>query len=255
QRFHSAVAVGGAAQDDDGVTGAGQVPQGGHQRAGAEVVRGAELLQRARMQSGHRLHQVATPVVRLLAQGLRDGGGVVGLALVVPGEGTHPQQVHHTAEGVVLPDGELDHQGCRVQPGAEGGDRVVEPGAGPVHLVDERDPGHAVPVGLPPHRLALRFHPGDRVEHGDGTVEDAQGAFHLVGEVDVPGGVDEVDAVTVPGAADGGGEDGDAPVAFLGVEVGDGGAVVDLAAAVRGAGGVEDPLGDGGLAGVHVGED
>src|SRR5690606_13386134 len=127
--------------------------------------------------------------------------------------------------------------------------------AGPVHLVDERDPGHAVPVGLPPHRLALRFHPGDRVEHGDGTVEDAQGAFHLVGEVDVPGGVDEVDAVTVPGAADGGGEDGDAPVAFLGVEVGDGGAVVDLAAPVRGAGGVEDPLGDGGLAGVHVGED
>src|SRR5690606_3083989 len=30
---------------------------------------------------------------------------------------------------------------------------------------------------------------------------------------------------------------------------------VDLAAPVRGAGRVEDPLGDGGLAGVHVGED
>lgn len=61
--------------------------------------------------------------------------------------------------------------------------------------------------------------------------------------------------MAVPGAADGRGEDGDAAVALLGVEVRDGRAVMDLATLVGGAGEVEDPLGDGGLAGVHMGED
>ncbi len=142
-----------------------------------------------------------------------------------------------------------------MQPLPDGLDGPVEVGARPVHLVDERDSRHAVPVRLPPHRLALRLDPGDGVEHGDRPVEDAQGALDLVGEVDVPGGVDEVDAVAVPGTADGGGEDGDAAVAFLRVEVGDGGAVVHLAPLVGGARRIQDPLGDGGLAGVDVGED
>ena len=61
--------------------------------------------------------------------------------------------------------------------------------------------------------------------------------------------------MAVPGAADGRGEDGDAAVAFLRVEVGDGRPVVDLAALVDGAGREQDPLGDGGLARVDVGED
>jgi hypothetical protein len=68
-------------------------------------------------------------------------------------------------------------------------------------------------------------------------------------------GVDEVDPVTVPVATDRRREDGDAAVALLRVEVGDGGAVVDLAALVGGAGGVEDPLGDGGLARVDMSQD
>lgn len=42
-------------------------------------------------------------------------------------------------------------------------------------------------------------------------------------------GVDQIDPVTVPGAAHRSGKDGDPTIAFLGVEVGDGGAVMDLA--------------------------
>ena len=49
--------------------------------------------------------------------------------------------------------------------------------------------------------------------------------------------------------------DGDAALLLLGVEVGDGGALVDLAHAVRGAAVEQHPLGDGGLAGVDVGDD
>jgi hypothetical protein len=71
----------------------------------------------------------------------------------------------------------------------------------------------------------------------------------------VPRGVDQVEPVAGPVAADGRGEDGDATVALLGVEVGDGRARVHLAALVRGAGDVQDPFGQGGLAGIDVRQD
>lgn len=61
--------------------------------------------------------------------------------------------------------------------------------------------------------------------------------------------------MAVPEAADRSGEDGDAAFALLRVAVGDGGPVVDLAALVGLTGQEEDPLGDGGLARVHVGQD
>src|SRR6266702_7929305 len=71
----------------------------------------------------------------------------------------------------------------------------------------------------------------------------------------MPWRVDEVDPVAGPAAAHGGGEDGDPAVTLLGVEVGDGRAVMDFAALVGGPGDIQDPFGDGGLAGVHMGED
>ena len=77
-------------------------------------------------------------------------------------------------------------------------ERGEEVGADAVHLVDEADAGHAVLVGLAPHRLGLGLDAGDAVEHGDGAVEHAQRALDLDGEVDVAGRVDDVDAVVVP---------------------------------------------------------
>ncbi len=213
------------------------------------------------MQLGGRLLQQAAAPVRLLAQ---LGAHLAGLVRVgarrvggsrAPDQGAHAHQVDDAGEAVLAPDRQLDHQGYDAEPLAQRGDGGVEVGARPVHLVDERDPRDAVPVRLPPHRLALRLDAGDGVEHGDGAVQHAQGALHFVGEVDVARRVDQVDPPAVPGAADRGGEDGDAAVTLLRVEVGDRGALVDLAALVHGAGGEQDPLGDGGLARVHVGED
>jgi hypothetical protein len=60
--------------------------------------------------------------------------------------------------------------------------------------------------------------------------------------------------MVVPGAAHRRGEDGDAAIALLGIEVGHSRAVVHLATLVRGAGCVEDPFGDRRLAGVHMSE-
>ena len=68
----------------------------------------------------------------------------------------------------------LNDQRRHAEPVTQRSDRPVQGGAGPVHLVDERDPRHPVPVGLPPDRLALRFDAGHRVEHGDSAVEHPQ---------------------------------------------------------------------------------
>ena len=82
----------------------------------------------------------------------------------------------------------------------DGVDGEVEVGAELVHLVDEADARHVVLVGLAPDRLGLRLHAVLAVEHGDGAVEHAQGALDLDGEVDVAGGVDDVDLVVLPEA-------------------------------------------------------
>ncbi len=74
------------------------------------------------------------------------------------------------------------------------GDPVVVR-AGVVHLVDESDARNAVTLHLPVDRDRLTLDALARVEHEDRAVEDAEGAFDLDREVDVPGGVDDVDVV------------------------------------------------------------
>ena len=96
------------------------------------------------------------------------------------------------------PIGQLDDRGHRVEAVLDHLDAAVEVGADAVHLVDEADARHVVLVGLAPHRLGLRLDAGDRVEHRDRAVEDAQRALDLDGEVDVAGRVDDVDLAVAP---------------------------------------------------------
>ncbi len=137
---------------------------------------------------------------------------------------------------------------------------ALELGPDPVHLVDEADPGDVVLVGLPPDGLALGLDPLDRREDDDGAVEHAERALDLGREVDVPGGVDDVDrdrvvVAVLPLAGDGGGDDGDASLAFFLQVVGRGAPLVDVAHPVDLAGVIEDALGGRRLAGVDVGDD
>ncbi len=67
--------------------------------------------------------------------------------------------------------------------------------AGAVELVDERDARHLVAAHLAIDRVRLRLHAGDAAQHHDGAVEHAQRALDLDREVDVSGGVDDVDVV------------------------------------------------------------
>ena len=90
-----------------------------------------------------------------------------------------------------------------------------EVGPHPVELVDEAHARHTVFVRLPPDRLRLRLDPGDAVEHRHRTVEHAQRALHLDGEIDMARRVDDVDAVVVPETGGRGGGDRDAALLLL----------------------------------------
>ena len=138
---------------------------------------------------------------------------------------------------------------------ADGTNREVEVGAHLVHLVDEADTRDVVLVGLTPHGLGLGLNALLAVEHGDSAVEDAQGALNLDGEVNVTGGVNDVDLVTVPERGNGGGRNRDAAFLFLFHPVGRRGTIVRLADLVVDARVEQDSFGHGRLAGIDVSHD
>ena len=191
-----------------------------------------------------------------LAVRLRDVDDLAFLALLIaPHDGLHLDQVDHPAEVGFCPHRDLQGDRIAAEPINDGLHGCVEVGPDPVHLVDEGDAGHAVLVGLAPDGFGLRFNARDGVEDGNGPVEHPQRPLHLDREVDVAGGVDDVDGGIAPFAGGGGGGDGDATLLLLLHPVHDGRAFVDLTHLVGAAGVVEDPLGRRRLARVDVGHD
>ena len=91
-----------------------------------------------------------------------------------PHERLHLDEVDDAAELALGADRQLHDRGHRVEAVADHLDAALEVGADAVHLVDEAEARHVVLVGLAPHRLGLRLDTGDRVEHRDRAVEDAQ---------------------------------------------------------------------------------
>ncbi len=231
QRLHALVLEGGAAEHGGDL----QVQRRAVQRLGDPLVRDLLLVE-------VHLHQLVVVVgagldqVRArLVDGVHHLGGDVleglelGAQLVLPDERLVLDQVDDALELVLGADRELDRQRVGAEALLHRLDRVVEVGADAVHLVDERDAGDVVLVGLAPDGLRLRLDAGDRVEDGDRAVEDAQRALDLDGEVHVAGRVDDVDAVALPLAGRRGGGDRDAALLLLLHPVHDGGALVDLA--------------------------
>ena len=216
------------------------------------------LLQQRLVGLGDRLEQLGAVLVGLLAKIGWDVDGLVGLAelgLAAPHLGVHLDQVDDALEVALGADRQLDRDDVGAEAIFHGLHGEVEVRADLVHLVDEADAGDVVLVGLAPDLLGLRLDTLLAVEHGNGTVEHPQAALHLDGEVDVPGGVDDVDLVVVPEAGGRGGGDGDPPLLLLLHPVHGGGAVVHLTDLVADTGVVEDALGRRRLTGIDVRHD
>ena len=165
--------------------------QHGHElereRAGAD--RGLDLVGRELLAFEVLLHQVIVDVrdrleqlVARLGRGVGVLGGDVddlelrtfGVVVERPHDGLHRDEVDDAAEVALRTDRQLDDGGYRVEAVAHHVDAALEVGADAVHLVDEAETRDVVLVGLAPDRLGLRLDAGDRVEHRDRAVEDAQ---------------------------------------------------------------------------------
>src|SRR6266581_4956102 len=168
-------------------------------------------------------------------------------------------QVDDAGEELARAERQVDRDDVGAEPLAHHLDAHLEVRAHAVHFVHEDDAGDVVAVGLAPDGLGLRLDAAHGVEHGDGTVQDPEGTLHFDGEVHVPGGVDDVDAIRLaaarPEGGGGGGGNGDAALLLLLHPVHRGGAVVHLAQLVGAAGVVQDPLGRSRFPGIDVGHD
>ena len=167
-------------------------------------------------------------------------------------DGVHLDQVDDPVELRLTADRQLQRQGMRAEAVDHHLQTVEEVGPDTIHLVDVADARDAVLVRLMPHGLRLGLDTSDRTEEGYGSVQHAQAALHLDGEVHMTGSVDDVDGGVVPTGSGGGRRNGDAALLLLGHPVHDGGALVDLSHLVRLARVIQDALGGRGLTGIDV---
>ncbi|MNU99956.1 hypothetical protein D3C71_901070 [compost metagenome] len=115
-------------------------------------------------------------------------------------------------------------------------------------------------LGLAPDGFRLRLNTGVGVKQRDGAVENAQRTLNFNGEVDVAGGVDDVEAAhlavaTLPEGRGGSGGDGDTTLLLLFHPVHRGCAIVNFTDLVRLTGVIKDTLGGRRLAGVDMRHD
>ena len=101
------------------------------------------------------------------------------LGFHVPVDSLHLDEVDDALEGIFGADGQLDGHGIGAQARADHVADAQEVRAGAVHLVDEGDARHVVAVHLPPHRLRLRLHAGDRIEQRYGASRARAGNARL----------------------------------------------------------------------------
>src|SRR5690606_12101841 len=172
-----------------------------------------------------------------------------------PDVSLHPDEVDDTLEVGFGANRKLDSQRVGAKTLADHVDAALEVRADLVHLVDEADPRHVVPVGLAPHLLRLGLDTFLAVEHGDCAIEDPQRALHLNGEVDVTGRVDDVERGVVPTTGGRGRRNRDAALLLLFHPVHRRRALVGLAELVVDTGVKEDALCRRGLARVDVRHD
>ena len=176
-------------------------------------------------------------------------------AFVVPHDRLHGHQVDDALKLFFLADRQLNRYRTRIEALADGVDRMLEVGAHLVHLVDEANARDPVLIGLPPNGFRLRLDAMHGIEHGAGAIEHAQRTLHLGGEVDVAGGVDDIDANVFPETGGSGRGDGDAALLLLRHPVHRRRAFMDLTDAVRASCIEQDALRRGGLTGIDVSHD
>ena len=142
---------------------------------------------------------------------------------------------------------------ARAQLSLERGEQRVMLCAGEIHFVDEEEGGHAVAPEQLPECARVPLYAVRAADDEHRVVEHLQRALHLGGEIDVAGGVKQRDMRITAIQHGLFGENGDAALALERFRVQKGISMIDTAKRAQRAGGVEQSLGEGGFARVHMG--
>ncbi|MND59654.1 hypothetical protein D3C80_508560 [compost metagenome] len=262
---HAFVLERGAADRRDNFIGQGALAQAGLDLLIAQLFTVEVKLHELVIGLGGRFDHVCAPLVGQRQHVFRNVFFAIAGAVVIfiPIDGLHLHQVDLADEVLLGANRQLDRYRMVAQALVDLFDHLEEVSALAVHFVDIGHARHMVFVGLAPDRLRLRFHAIGAAEHHHGTVEYTQRALHLNGEVNVTGGVDDVETVffrellgrALPERRGRCRGDGDPAFLLLGHPVHGCGAVVHLAHFVVDPGVEQDPFGGGGLARVNMGDD
>ena len=190
---------------------------------------------------------------RLAAHILRNGFYAHILAeFIVVNIGFHVDQVNDPTEGFLSPDGKLNRNSVGFETFLHHIYDMVEVCAHDVHFVDVRHTGNAVFSGLSPNGFRLRFNAALCAEYGYRAIEHAEGTLNFNGEVDVTGGVDDIDARILPEARGRRGGNGDTSFLFLFHPVHGRGALVGFADLMGLSGVEQNAFRSGRLTGINV---
>mmetsp|Transcript_11049 Transcript_11049/g.29681 ORF Transcript_11049/g.29681 Transcript_11049/m.29681 type:complete len:212 (+) Transcript_11049:2077-2712(+) len=187
-----------------------------------------------------RFHQVFVELHQLFDQALarvqgrfsvlirQDVGSAIAqtsYCLPAPIEDSASDKIHDAA---LIRERRLDEHCVAAQRAPHRSNREVKIGADAIELVYKRNYWKFAALGLPPDRLGLRLHAGDRVDEHQRAVHDAQRALDLDREIDVPRRIDQRDLVIAIRERDRGRLDGDAALPLLWQKVRHRVAVVDV---------------------------
>ncbi len=164
-------------------------------------------------------------------------------------------QVNHAFEVLFQTNRKLRQHGIAAEFGTELLNHLLGVSTGTVHLVDERQTGHAIAAHLPIDGQRLSLHPSNGAKDENGPIQDAEAALNFDGEVDVAGSVDQVDVVAVPchRGRRTGNRDSAFPLQIHVIHGGTGPAALHFLHAVNTARVVQHSLAESGLPGIDVG--
>ncbi len=131
-------------------------------------------------------------------------------------EGFFRQQIDDSDKSSFVPQGKLKKERRSAQFFFHLLQRTPIVGAEAVHLGNEADSRHPVPVSLTPHRFTLGLHPLHGAEDGDSSVKNPHASLDFNGKIDVSRRINQVNPVSPPATAGGGGGNRDAALLLLG---------------------------------------
>ena len=167
--------------------------------------------------------------------------------------GSHSDEIHHTLETAFSPNGNLDGNRVSAQAIPQLVIHPEEVGPRPIHFVDKGNARHVVPICLPPNGFRLGLHPAHGAKDGNHAIQHPHRTLNFDGEIDVTGGVNNIDLVISPARGNSGSGNRNASLPLLFHPVGNGGTFVDFTNFMNDPRIIKDSFGGGGFARINVG--